>query len=247
MTPAPLIGIPCRHDLSVNYGRKPVNAQSDTYLSAIGQAGGIPFLIPLKLDTPALRRLYNLADGILLSGGGDIDPVLLKQPPGPNLADVQPDRDAVELTFSRWAAADGKPLLAICRGIQIIAAAAGGTLCQDLPSQMPQAHLHNYPYNNGTGLPETKLVHDVQLAPSCHLSRIFDTQTLPVNSLHHQAVQRVPEPLAIVGRSSDGVVEAIELPGHPFYCGVQWHPEVLAAEHESARRLFRAFIAACGG
>ena len=149
----PLIGIPCRHDASAYYGKNPVNAQNESYLSAVSQAGGLPFLIPLNLETPALRTLYELAEGILLTGGGDVDPSLLQQDPHPTLSDIQPDRDELEITLSRWAAADGKPILGICRGIQVMAVAAGGTLCQDLPSQRPEATLHNYGYNNGTLIP----------------------------------------------------------------------------------------------
>ena len=101
--------------------------------------------------------------------------------------------------------------------------------------------------DNGNSPAKDYLAHAVELTASCRLARILQTRTVWVNSLHHQAVESMPEPYQIVGRSSDGVVEAIDLPQHPFYCGVQWHPEVLVAEHESARRIFRAFIEACVG
>ncbi len=241
----PIVGVPCRHDFSVLYNQRPVYAQSEGYLSAITQAGGIPFLIPLNLDRPALRRLYDLSQGILLPGGGDIAPELCYQEPHATLSDVQPDRDELEITLSRWAAAEGKPLLGICRGIQVMAVAGGGTLCQDLPSQMPEAKLHNYGYLNGNSPTWHDLVHEVRLSPDSRLAQILQTTSLWVNSLHHQAVQNVAEPFAITGRSSDGVVEVIELADHRFWCGVQWHPEVLLAEHVSARRLFEAFIEAC--
>ncbi len=244
-TEPPLIGMPCRHDTSTVYNRERINAQSEAYLSALSQAGGIPFLIPLTLPPDALRRLYDLADGILLSGGGDIHPPLYHQDPQPTLSDVQPDRDQIEITISHWAAEERKPLLAICRGIQVLAVSSGGTLCQDIPSQMPEATLHHYRYNDLDEEAETRLVHEVQFSPESRLAQIFQTENLPVNSLHHQAVQRVNPPLQIVGCSSDGVVEAVELPGHPFYCGVQWHPEVLVEEHETSRQLFKAFIEAC--
>jgi putative glutamine amidotransferase len=241
----PLIGIPCRHDISSNYPQNPINAQSEAYMSALAEAGGLPFLIPLNLETSALRRLYDLADGILLTGGGDITPSLFQQAPHPSLSDVQPDRDELEMTLSRWAVADGKPLLGICRGIQVMAIAAGGTLCQDLPSEMPEATLHYYGYLDDERIAYDKLIHEVELTSSCRLAHVLRTRQLWVNSLHHQAVRSVPEPVQIVGRSSDGVVEVIELPGHPFFIGLQWHPEVLVAEHESARQIFRAFVEAC--
>jgi putative glutamine amidotransferase len=241
----PLIGVLCRHDRSVNYRKKPVYAQGEAYMSAVSQAGGIPFLIPLNLPLLSRRRLYDLADGILLAGGGDIDPALFNQASHPTQGDVQPDRDAEEIAVSRWAAAEGKPLLAICRGIQVVAVAAGGTLWQDLPSQMPEAACHRHNYHDGDRYPDDYLAHAVELSPSSRLARIVRTDTIWTNSFHHQAVQSVPEPWQIVGHSSDGVIEAIELPEHPFFCGVQWHPEVLVAGHESARQIFQAFVRAC--
>ncbi len=241
----PLIGIPCRHDISTYYAGRPVNAQNDSYMTAVSRAGGIPFLMPMNLPAAHLRTLYDLAAGILLSGGGDIEPSLYNQPPRPTLGDVQPDRDHEEITISRWAGAEGKPLLAICRGIQVIAVAAGGTLYQDIPSQIPQATLHRYAYNNEENCPYEHLAHEVELTPSCRLAQIVQTTRFWVNSLHHQAVDSVPLPLQIAGRSPDGVVEVVEHPDHPFYCGVQWHPEVLVAEHDTARRIFEAFVQAC--
>ncbi len=241
----PLIGIPCFHDKSRGYGNNPTNAQYDAYLSAIVQAGGLPLLIPLNLETAALRQLFDVAAGILLTGGGDIDPALYRQTPQATLYNVQPDRDQLEITLSRWAADEGKPTLAICRGIQIMAVAAGGDLCQDVPSQMPEAVHHVYLYNQEGGNTDDYLAHEVELTPSCRLARILQTNTLWVNSLHHQAVKSVPDPLQIVGYSSDGVVEVIEHADHPFFCGAQWHPELLVAEHESARRIFEAFVEAC--
>lgn len=241
----PLIGIPCRHDTSGKYQGSPINAQSEAYLTAIGNAGGIPFLIPLGLAEPALRKLYDLADGILLSGGGDIEPSLYKHAPHPSESDVQPDRDALEIMLCRWAAENRKPLLAICRGIQVMAIAANGTLIQDLPSQMPQADKHNHRYLDENGHKIEDLVHSIQLETGSTLNQILGTNRLTVNSMHHQAVEHMPEPYTVVARSSDGVVEAVELSGHPFFCGLQWHPEVLTERQEAARQIFRAFIAAC--
>jgi putative glutamine amidotransferase len=246
MKPAkPLIGIPCYHDKSSSYSQSPVNAQFETYLSAISQAGGIPFLIPLNLERLALRQLYDLSSGILLAGGGDIDLALYGQTPQTKLYSVQPDRDQLEMTLSRWAADEGKPTLGICRGIQVMAVAAGGTLCQDLPTQKPTATLHNYIYQTEGTNAVDHLAHEVEFTSTSRLAQILQTNTMWVNSLHHQAVESVPAPLQITGCSSDGVVEVIEHPEHPFFYGVQWHPELLVAAHQSARRIFEAFVAVC--
>jgi len=241
---SPLVGIPCRHDRSVSYSRKPVYAQGELYLRRIVEAGGTPFLIPLDLPEKSLRALYDLADGILLAGGGDIEPSLYGGALQPYLRDVHPTRDRDEIAVARRATAERKPLLGICRGVQVLAVAAGGSLVQDVPSELPEATLHRKANEKKDDPDETFLAHAVLLSPSSRLVRIVGTDTIRVNSLHHQAVAAVPAPWQVVGRSTDGVNEAIEQPSHPFMIGVQWHPELLAPEHESARRLFQAFVTA---
>ncbi len=242
-TTEPLIGIPCRRDRSGNYRLKPILAQAPAYIPAVVQAGGVPFLIPLDLPETGLRQLYGLADGLLLAGGGDVDPARYGAGPHPTLGDVQPERDALEITLTRWAAAEGKPLLAICRGIQVVSVALGGTLWQDIPSQLPKAVLHRKgkPGEN----PPDFLAHPVRLTPTSRLVDILQAGVVLTNSLHHQAVRTVAEPLTVAGYSADGIIEAVEIPGHPFFVGVQWHPELLVGDMESARRLFRAFVSAC--
>jgi len=244
-TRPPLIGILARHDQSRSYLNTPMQAQGDAYLHAVIVAGGTPFIIPLNLPESELRRLYALSDGILLTGGGDIAPAIYGAEVYGKEADVQRDRDDAEIALCRWAADDGKPLLAICRGVQVMSVAMGGSLVQDLPTQMPEATLHHYVYVAEGSHAMTDLIHDVTLSPASTLSRVLETTRLPVNSMHHQAVKTAPQPLEIVGWSSDGVVEAVELPGHPFYVGVQWHPEELVDSISAARAVFDAFVAAC--
>jgi putative glutamine amidotransferase len=187
-----------------------------------------------------------MAAGIILAGGGDIEPVRYNQSPAPGvpLFHVQPARDQTEITLSRWAAEDGKPTLAICRGIQVMAVAAGGRLCQDLPLLRPDAVLHQYTYIGEGSNGEDHLAHEVELSPTSRLAQILRRRTLWTNSLHHQAIAHLPRPLEIAGCSSDGVIEAIELPDHPFFIGVQWHPELLIYKQEEARQIFKAYIEA---
>jgi len=242
---APLIGILARHDKSVVYRQTAVNVQNEAYLHAITQAGGIPFILPLNLAENALRRLYDLADGLLFAGGGDIDPALYGAQPLGNESDMQRDHDDAEIQLVRWAVKDEKPVLAICRGIQIISVAMGGSLVQDLPTEMPTATRHNHRYLAANGHKITDLIHDVALSPASKLRQILNTPRLKVNSMHHQAVKTISTPLQVVGQSEDGVVEAVELPTHRFFIGVQWHPEVLVDTEPSARAILLAFVAAC--
>lgn len=241
----PLIGLVCRHDSSAVYGNEPVQVQSDAYLDALVAVGATPFLVPLNLPEARLKQLYHLADGILLTGGGDLDPGLYPAAAEVALSDVQPDRDQIEIQIAAWAAADQKPLLGICRGLQVLAVWSGGSLCPDIPSLMPEATLHQYRYLGEDLTALNRLIHDVHLEPESRLAQVFETTCLPVNSLHHQAATAVDAPLKIVGCSDDGLIEAVEIPEHPFFCAVQWHPELLFDQQETARNLFRAFVNSC--
>lgn len=233
----------CRYDRSVTYRQKLIHTQGVAYVDAVVAAGATPFLVPLGLCETSLRTVYDLADGILLCGGGDIDPTAYGQTPRATLGDVQPERDRVEVLIAKWAATEGKPLLGICRGIQVLAVAAGGTLFQDLPSQAPGAVAH--PNDPDADPDESAVVHTVDITPGSRLAAILGDHRVWVNSLHHQAVATVDAAWRIVGVSSDGVIEAIEHPNHPFGLGVQWHPELLTAAHVHARSLFAGFVDAC--
>lgn len=244
MTHKPRIGVPCRGDISGLYRGRPINAQNVSYLKAIIEAGGVPFLIPVVADGEVLRTLFTMADGILLTGGGDVDPGNYRQAPSEFLSDVQPDRDRQEITLIQWCLAEGKPLFGICRGIQVMTVAAGGSLWQDLARENPRAQRHDYYYNDDS-FPRDFLAHQVRLEPDSVVARALAQETVEVNSLHHQAVRDLLPPFRVVGRAGDGVVEAIEAPGHPFAVGVQWHPEELLHKRPEAGRLFSAFVSAC--
>jgi putative glutamine amidotransferase len=238
----PLIGIPCRSDSSMMYRGRPTDAQSSSYISAIISAGGVPFLIPIEARDHVLRILFEQADAILLPGGGDIAPQFLGETRHPSLSDVQPARDELELTLARWGLEEGKPLLGICRGIQVMNVAAGGSLYQDIASQCPDAGRHDY--FSGGDYPRDFLAHPVAIEPGSRLGAALGVDHLSVNSLHHQALKETSTACRIVARSPDGIIEGIEVSGHPFAIGVQWHPEELVASQESARRLFLAFVKA---
>ncbi len=243
MTKLPIIAIPCHYGRSSNYIKAPINGQYNTYIDAVVAAGGTPFLIPLQVDDTQLRALYDLADGLLLTGGGDIDPATYHEIPDDTVSNVQPDRDRVEITLTRWAIAEKKPVLGICRGFQVMTVAAGGSLHQNIATQVPQANRHDYLPVKGDW-PRNYRAHQVSLNPDSQLAKITGKNACVVNSLHHQGLKTINNRFQIVGYAEDGLPEAIELPENPFCIGVQWHPEELVTD-DPARRLFAAFVDAC--
>ena len=239
----PLVGIPCRSDGSLVYQGRHINAQNSSYIKAIIHAGGAPFLIPVEARDEVLRTLFRQADGILLTGGGDIAPYFFGEEPHPSSSNVQSARDELEIALVRSAVEENKPLLGICRGIQVMNVALGGSLHQDIASQCRDAGRHDYFYSSD--YPRDFLAHAVRVEPDAKLGAALRGEQLPVNSLHHQALKEIPSTYRVVARAPDGIVEGIEIPEHPFAVGVQWHPEELVASQAAARRLFLAFVDAC--
>ena len=238
----PIIGVPCRCDTSGLYPGRPVNAQNTAYTDSILHSGGLPILIPVEITGDLLATLLNQIDGILFTGGGDIDPSFYnEQPVVDNLSDIQTERDLQELELIKMAIDHQKPFFAICRGVQVMNVAGGGTLYQDLATQNPNIIRHDFYYSDDQ-LPRNYVAHDVQLEEKSLLRNVLQSDTVAVNSLHHQAIKEVGPMLTATGRASDGVVEVLEIPDHPFALGVQWHPEELFVEYESARKMFAAFI-----
>jgi putative glutamine amidotransferase len=218
-------------------------AQNQTYIQAVIRAGGLPLLIPHLADLALLRAVYERLDGLLLPGGEDVHPDRFREAVHERCGSISPERDATELPLARWAVQEGKPLLGICRGNQVLNVALGGSLYQDIGSQCPAAGRHDwYP-----GFPRGLLPHGVTLATGTHLARILAVSTLEVNSLHHQAVKDVAPGLQVTAVAPDGIVEAVEVPDHPFALGVQWHPEELAETDAGSQRLFDALVRASRG
>ena len=211
-----------------------------SYVNAIIQAGGVPVLIPSLITEDGWDAIYSRLDGILFSGGGDIGLEHFPGEPHARIDDVDPARDAMELNFVNAAASDGKPFLGICRGCQVVNVALGGTLYTHIPDQLPNALDHDYPGNK-----RTILVHEVKIEEGTRLADIYGEPIINVNSLHHQGLKEIALPLRAAGRAPDGLVEAVELPDHPFGVAVQWHPEWLT-DQESTRNLFSEFVQAAG-
>ena len=209
-----------------------------SYIHAVMDAGGVPVLIPSLIAEDGWDAVYARLDGILFSGGGDIGLEYSPGEPHPRIDDVDLARDAIELKMVRAAASDGKPFLGICRGCQVVNVALGGTLYTHILDQLPNALDHSYPGNM-----RTMLVHEVKIDEGTHMAQIFGEPILKVNSLHHQGLKDIAPSIRVAGHAPDGLVEAVELPDHPFGLAVQWHPEWLT-DQQSMRNLFRNFVQA---
>jgi putative glutamine amidotransferase len=232
---APLIGITTSVTIRAAPERAYVNA---AYIRAVQEAGGIPLLLAPHFTPEVQTALWQRLDGLVLTGGGDIEPARFGEAPHASVDDVSAARDDLELGLTRRAVAEALPLFAICRGIQVLNVALGGTLVQDLPSEWPNALSH------GQTAPRHEATHAVKvMGEGTRLGRVLGALELEVNSMHHQAIKRLGEGLRDVAWAPDGVVEGVEMPGDDrFVLGVQWHPEELVAHDQAARNLFAAIV-----
>jgi putative glutamine amidotransferase len=221
--PRPLIGITA-HRRNSDEGHKDVISLMHFYVDAVRGNGGLPVIIPLGLNDEELRELYERLDGMVISGGGDMDPALAGAEPHPTIYGIDPDRDHDELSLIRWAVKEEKPFLGICRGVQVFNVAMGGTLFGDIASHAPGIPLKHDWFPN---FPRNHIAHPVAITEETRLAQIIGTPFVDVNSLHHQGINQPGTGLEVAARAPDGLIEAIELPGHPFALGVQWHPECL--------------------
>jgi putative glutamine amidotransferase len=216
----------------------PCSKQHD-YEEAVRRAGGEVRILDYESDAPA--DVVRQVDGILLPGGDDVQPSLYGKEVHPTFTAAEPGRDSYELELARRAGDADVPLFAICRGIQVLNVARGGTLVQDIPSEMPAAMTHEV-----RDTPHT-IAHDIWVSEGTLLHRLLadriEGDACPVNSRHHQAVQKVGSGLVVSATAPDGLVEAVEDPSKRFCLGVQWHPENFYRTGEF-RALFEAFVAA---
>jgi putative glutamine amidotransferase len=217
------------------------------YLEAILAAGGLPVCLPLVTERAVLREFLSRADGVLLTGGDDIAPTIHRPDVPPELVArcecAEPGRDLMELTLLDELFKAPKPLLAICRGHQLVNVALGGTLYVDLPTERPGE------LNHAQMERRFEVVHPVEVTPDSAMRRLYQQDSLGVNTTHHQSIQRLAEPLAATLLAPDGVIEGTELrPEHahllPWFRSVQFHPERLFQAHPVHARLFSAFISA---
>lgn len=196
-------------------------------------------MIPLNIGKDSLRAVYAKLDGLFLAGGDDVNPALYHQPPHPKTESHDPQRDEVEITLTRWALDDNLPLFGVCRGVQTLNVAAGGTLIQDIHSLVPHALHHDHDSKQ----PRHLTTHAVETFPGSRVAEVIGPRA-EVNSFHHQALGVVAPGFRVTATAPDGVIEAVEREGSAFVVGVQWHPEDMVTQDEKMRGLFRAFISA---
>jgi len=212
------------------------------YVHAVEAAGGCPVILPLTGSTEVLWPMVTQLNGIIFTGGSDVNPLLYNEAPRNGLGDVVPERDTHEMAlFKRVLEETAIPVLGICRGLQLINVALGGSLYQDIGTecQGDRHRLSNYPKHVS--------VHEVRLSKGSWLSCAVRASSIWTNSFHHQGVKTIGKGIEVVALAADGMAEGLELVGERFVTAVQWHPEMMFDADETSRRLFKAFIEVCGG
>lgn len=205
------------------------------YVQAVEKSGGLPLLLPPVSVSESVKEYVRLCDGFIFSGGGDINPLLFHCSPHPQLGEVNTALDEAQLLLIHEVLKSGKPVLAICRGVQLLNVALGGTLYQDMSEIETPAHLHSQI------CPRMEKIHEVTIDPESVTGRLFG-KCIKVNSFHHQSIKKLGRDLQVVATAPDGIIEAVEMKGKPFIVGIQWHPEMLLQADDEMLPLFQELI-----
>lgn len=230
----PVIGITARVEKDQMYSLDPV------YGRAILQAGGLPLIVPI-VDEEDIPLLCERLDGLIVTGGGDINPTLYGEEPHIRLGAVYPGSDQYEKELILNFLELDKPFIGMCRGMQMLNVSLGGTIYQDL-----EAQYEGTLYQHKQMAMRTHRTHSVTLEDESRLIKIMEEKTFNVNSFHHQGIKDVSDKLKIAGRAADGLVEALESKNHQFVMGIQWHPEEFALQgDEASKKLFERFVKEC--
>lgn len=240
----PVIGI-ATQTLSGIVGERPnCWVMGHRYVEALRESGAVPWMIPLLPHDPeTMEEIFTRLNGVFLTGGVDVDPSRYGEQKLPVCGATDPDRDAIELMLLEYSLKHHTPVLAVCRGIQILNVALGGTLYQDVSTQVPGTMKHDY-FPTVVSPSRAYLAHDITVPTGTKLSEILGEAVVPVNSMHHQAIKDLAVGLKPNAYAPDGIIEGVEGTNGQFLMAVQWHPEELAATQPGMRRLFTSFIAA---
>ncbi|MES2177133.1 MAG: gamma-glutamyl-gamma-aminobutyrate hydrolase family protein [Gemmatimonadota bacterium] len=243
-TRRPVVGIPTQTLQSLGGVSSEIPASwvmSQRYILTLTAAGAIPWMIPL-VDDDTLHGVYEELDAVFLPGGADIDPFTYGAAPHPLCDKTDRERDRVEVALAKWALEEDKPVLGVCRGMQLINVAAGGTLYQDLAEELPGAIKHDYFPFSGQHFSRDYLAHEVDVTAGSRLAELVGAGPLRVNSMHHQGIRELGVGLVATAEAPDGLIEAIEGIDDSYLVAVQWHPEALTDNDERTRKLFTDFI-----
>jgi len=245
----PIIGVCVNHSYNENAGLSTslgMNGQSwqmiaDDYICAIEKAGGIPMIIPIIEDKQSVIQLVKHLDGILFTGGSDIDPQYYNEYPSFKLGPTNPKRDNHEILLAKHVLFEtNMPILGICRGMQLLNIVSGGTLYQDIRTERVNSLDHSR-----VSTVKTQTVHPIHIREQTRLKNILKTNEQQVNSFNHQAVKELGKDFIVSAEAPDGLIEAIEVADNRFVIGVQWHPEVLIETCEKSKMLFKSFVNSC--
>lgn len=236
----PLIGITCGEIINRHEAWWPITyGQSDTYVNSVIEAGGTPILLPLTTDEIVLGQLFDMLDGVYLAGGNDLHPRLYGQEPYKADGDYSDLRDATEIYLLKRALEAKKPILAICRGMQLLNVHFGGTLIQDIPTFLPGKLDHDSSSKLKTLV---DVSHALRIEPDTKLANILGASTIGTNAHHHQAIDKLGHGIRATAWAEDEIIEAIELTNYPYAVGIQAHPESLTEVEPRWRALFKTFV-----
>ncbi|AZR72319.1 hypothetical protein BBF96_02270 [Anoxybacter fermentans] len=212
------------------------------YVRAIENVGGLPLILPIiDKDVALIAEMVERVDGILLTGGVDVDPMLFGEEPHTEMGRIDPERDFFELHLAKIALEKNLPILGICRGCQVLNVAAGGTIVQDIPSFYGKDKVHKHKQTAPRWYP----THSVEIVKGSKLEAIFKTNKITVNSYHHQSVKEPAPGFIVSAKAKDGIIEAIEGIEYKYALGIQWHPELMWQKYPQFKNLFQSFIDAC--
>ena len=243
-TRRPVVGIPTQTLQSlggVSSAIPPSWVMSQRYIVTLANAGALPLMIPL-VDDDTLRGIYDSLDAVFLPGGADIDARTYGEDPHHNSDTTDRERDRVEVALARWAIEDDKPVLGVCRGLQLINVAAGGTLYQDLAEEFPGSIKHDYFPFAHEHFARDYLAHEVSVAEGTRLAQFVGAGALKVNSMHHQGIRALGRGLVATAAAPDGLIEGLEGENSSYLVAVQWHPEALTDSCHHSRELFSDFV-----